>query len=185
MNFDYFVFYWIDNSSIGRSMYTSVLNASSPTYTRTVCGMSNYYFEAIQINVNQTGQYTLFSKSNMDTYGYIYKYNFSPTHPSKNKYSGNDDGCRDGQFNSFAQFQFNFVTHLLSNTTYILVMTTYSSNTTGPFSIIAYGLDKVSFKRYSEYISIVFLIITRKYEIEKMFENSVSIVNRQTTLTFD
>ena len=105
--------------------------------------MSNHYYEVIRLVVNETGDYTLFTKSDIDTYGYIYKDTFDPKNPSKNIELENNDGCD--------QEQFKFDIQLDVNTTYILVVTTFDSNKTGTISVLILGPAHVIFKRICEY----------------------------------
>jgi hypothetical protein len=92
-----FVFNQIETSSIVESMYSSALTVNSPTYSRN-CRISNYYYEAIQVNAVTTGFYSLSGKSEVDIYGYIYKDNFNPLSPFENLLSENGVSCGDRQF---------------------------------------------------------------------------------------
>jgi hypothetical protein len=89
------------------------------------------------LNVNTTGNYRFVSQSNIDTYGYIYQGNFYPSNPSMNIYE------EDNQ--SGGNNQFEIIADLRSESKYILVVTTYIEDITGPFSIVAYGPDQVQF----------------------------------------
>ncbi|CAF1343589.1 unnamed protein product, partial [Adineta steineri] len=80
-----------DNSSNGQLVYSSMLTRNHPTYSRTGCNLSNYYYEAIQVNVNESRYYSLSSSSSIDTYGYIYTKNFYPFDPSINLILENDN----------------------------------------------------------------------------------------------
>ncbi len=131
-------------------MYSSALMTNSTTYSRT-CAKSNYYYEAIQLTVVEVGNYSFRSNSNFDTYGYIYKSNFNPLNPFENLLSKNDDGCRDGQF--------KLISYLQTGTTYILVVTTFSSNVTGDFQISVSGPQHVSLNHISEYFAILCILI--------------------------
>jgi hypothetical protein len=106
--------------------------------------MLNYYYEAIQVNVDETGYCSLRSSSKIDTYGHIYKDKFNPYNPFENLIWRNDDSCTEDQF--------RFRIDLQDSTTYILVVTTFSPNVTGSFSIIAYGPNNVILKHISEYL---------------------------------
>jgi hypothetical protein len=79
-------------------MHSVVLDEESPTYLRNQDEMSNYYYEAIRMNVTETGEYTLFAESDIDTYGYIYIDTFDPKNPSTNQESQGNDGCGGLQF---------------------------------------------------------------------------------------
>ncbi|CAF1451376.1 unnamed protein product, partial [Adineta steineri] len=64
-------------------IYSSKLTDNSPTYYRD-CQVPQCHYETLQIHVNTTGLYVLWSKSNINTYGYIYKNDFNPLKPSEN-----------------------------------------------------------------------------------------------------
>jgi hypothetical protein len=89
------------------------------------------------LNVNTTGNYRLVSQNNIDTYGYIYQGNFDPSYPLMNILEEDD---QNGGIN-----QFQITVDLRSESKYILVVTTYIEDITGPFSIVAYGPDQVQF----------------------------------------
>jgi len=121
---------------------------NSQKYERKGCSSSLiYYYEAIQVNVITSGSYSFSSNSSVDTYGYFYKDHFNPFNPSENLLSQDDDGCDNNQF--------KLVAYLQSNATYVLVVTTYFSNRTGKFSIIALGINNITFNRISEYLYFV------------------------------
>ena len=123
------------------SMYLSELTADSQTYSRD-CRISNYYYETIQVNVNETAYYSIESNSSVDTFGYIYEDSFNPFNPSENLLSQSNDQCND---------QFKLVTNLQVSSTYVLVVTTFGPNVTGEISIIVSGPNNVSFNPISEY----------------------------------
>jgi hypothetical protein len=106
--------------------------------------MSKFYYEAIQVNVNETGSYSLGSSGSVDTYGYIYKDKFDPYNPFENLLMKDDDNC--------GPTQFKLITYLQSSTTYILVVTTFSAKKTGAFSIFVSGPNKISLKHVSKYL---------------------------------
>ncbi|CAF0825500.1 unnamed protein product [Adineta steineri] len=64
-------------------IYSLKLTDNSPTYYRD-CQVPQCHYETLQIHVNTTGSYILWSKSNTDAYGYIYKNDFNPLKPSEN-----------------------------------------------------------------------------------------------------
>ncbi len=90
-----------------------------------------------------SGSYILSSDSGMNTYGYLYKDYFNPLNPTENLLSENDENCGNNQF--------KFVGDLQSTATYILVTTTYFSDETGKFVIIASGPNNVTFDLIREY----------------------------------
>ncbi|CAF4207317.1 unnamed protein product, partial [Adineta steineri] len=63
--------------------YSSKLIDNSPTYYRD-CQVPQCHYETLQIHVNTTGLYVLWSESNINAYGYIYKNDFDPLKPSEN-----------------------------------------------------------------------------------------------------
>jgi hypothetical protein len=130
-----------------QTVYSSELTTDSHAYARTGCDESNYYYETIQVNVVTSGVYILSSKSNIDTYGYIYRDRFNPINSLDNLLSeDNQDWEKD---------QFKLVIDLQSSTTYVLVVTTYSPKVTGNFSIFAYGPNNIILNRISECIYIL------------------------------
>ncbi|CAF4290084.1 unnamed protein product, partial [Adineta steineri] len=64
-------------------IYPSKLTDNSPTYHRDSL-VPEYHYEALQTHVNTTGLYVLWSESNMNAYGYIYKNDFNPLKPFEN-----------------------------------------------------------------------------------------------------
>ncbi len=118
------------------------MTTNSQTYGREVCKSSDVYYEAIQINVITSDFYSFSSNSDFDAFGYFYEDYFDPFDTRKNFILKDDDGCINSQF--------VFVPYLQSNSTYVLVVTTYRSDTIGTFSIIASGAHNVTFNRISE-----------------------------------
>jgi hypothetical protein len=110
----------------------------------TGCGASNYHYEAIQLDVVETGCYNLISNNTIATHGYIYKDNFNPINPTINILLQNDRHYRG------RDDQFEFQTYLLINTTYILVVTTFDPGVTGVFSVLVTGPNSVSFNYIGE-----------------------------------
>ncbi len=103
------------------------------------------YYETLQFNINRTASYILWSESNMNTYGYIYKNDFNPLKPSENLLLEHDGSCN--------QEQFKLIINLEINTRYILVVTTYRPKTMGRFSVFVSGPDNVSLNHFSEYLN--------------------------------
>ena len=121
-----------------QSVYSSALTNRSQIYCRQRnCLGSMFYYEAVQINVNRTGSYTILCNSTMDTYGYIYNTSFNPSFTNENLLLFND--------NSGVDLQFIFRTFLQTVTTYILVVTTNRQSVTGVFSVIATGPELLIF----------------------------------------
>jgi hypothetical protein len=124
-------------------MYSSELTTNSQTYSGGF-PRADYYYEAIQVNVVDTGCYILRRNSTVDTFGYLYKDNFSPPCQSENPLSEDDDSGGGGQF--------KLTTYLQISTTYVLVVTTSSPNVRGNFSIFVSGSNNVSLNRKSGYM---------------------------------
>ncbi|CAF0735875.1 unnamed protein product [Adineta steineri] len=128
-----------DTSSIVQSIYSSVLTEKHPTYSRIDCDLPNYYYEAIQMNVNESRYYSFNFNSSIDIHGYMYKENFYPSGPSMNLITKNVD--------SLGKNQFEFRIFLQSTTANILVVTTSIPNVTGAFSVVVSGINNVTFER--------------------------------------
>lgn len=124
-------------------MYSSALTTNSRTFVDNVCDRSTYYYEAIQINVNESGRYSVSSSSTYRIYGHVYKNSFDPFDLSHNRYLENGDEIND--------IQFKFITNLLIDTVYILVVSINDSNVGTNFSIIVSGPKSVRFSRIGEY----------------------------------
>ena len=131
----------IDIPAIIRWNYTSSLNDISPLHDHHNCALLAYYYEAIEINVTQSGYYTLSSITNLDSYGYLYKDYFTSFNPEETSVNYNTDGCQDGNF--------KITEYLQSNTTYILIVTTHMMEkfAQGPFSVIIRGHHNITMKR--------------------------------------
>ncbi|CAF3909027.1 unnamed protein product [Adineta steineri] len=138
--FEYLEELCTNTSSVVQTVYTSKLTTNSSTYFRS-CSSSRSYYEAIQMNVHDSGLYTFLSRGNMDTYGFIYEDYFKPSSPRKNLLFNDDGGCEP--------YNFKFTIALESSITYILVVTTYSSNVTDAFAIFVFGPDNVELKNIS------------------------------------
>jgi hypothetical protein len=162
-------------------MYNSALTTMSPSYTRTSDDKSpRYYYEAIQMKVMEAATYSFRSNSTMDTYGYIYKDSFNSCDPALNLISEDDQ--------SGGSNQFQLISSLRANTTYILVVTTFRKSITGNFSILVSGPNDVTLNYISEYIYGSLNNQDRSTKIQKMLAPSVStlihIIKRHNTRKF-
>jgi hypothetical protein len=142
MKFDSFVFHCLDMSSVIQWTNSSALTTKSQMYSQD-CSQDNFYYDAFEIKVPETRYYTIWSSSNIDTYGYIYENSFDSLNPSENLWMKDDDGGSNGQF--------KFEIPLYVDTTYILVITTYYPKTPGEIKINILGLKDVTVKRHGEY----------------------------------
>ena len=118
-----------------RSKYSSQFTVDSRKYCRDYKTRS-YYYQTLQINVKKTGSYVLWSKSEVDTYGYLYKDDFDPLQPFGNLIDEHSGYCNQGQL--------RFIRNFDENTKYILVITTYYPNATGNFTIFISGDNNVT-----------------------------------------
>jgi hypothetical protein len=122
--------------------YSSTLDNHSAIYARELCPSSNYFYEALAFNVSIAGNYSFWSHSEIDTHGYLYRDIFNPFQPAVYRISSNDDSCKNGQF--------LIVDRLLTNTRYILVVTTQWIDVTGRFSVIYDGPTSIQLVRLSK-----------------------------------
>ena len=123
-------------------VYSSKLTVDSPTYYRD-CEIPQCHYETLEINVVTKGVYVLWSESNINTYGYIYKNDFDSLKPLENLLSQHNGYCNDEQFKLFIDLEIN--------TRYVLVVTTHRPNTIGNFSIFISGPDNVTVNYISKY----------------------------------
>ncbi|CAF1167639.1 unnamed protein product [Adineta steineri] len=125
-----------------QSNYTSSLTTYSPTTCHPdMCSNSNFYYEAIKINVFVAGVYTIACSSSIDTYGFLFNSTFDPTNPTKNLLVSDDDGAGNQQF--------KLVYFLQPSINYTVIATTYYPFISGSFSLIATGPGVVYFTRIS------------------------------------
>lgn len=134
----------LDTPSVLRSTYQSELTTAGDKYSRDQCLSSEYHYEALQFDTPSSGVYRFQSESTVYPYGYLYRDTFNPYDPNHNRLLENDETCGMGQLllNSL----------LLSNTTYILVVTTDIPRRTGAFMIQAFGAANITFNRIGEFI---------------------------------
>jgi hypothetical protein len=108
------------------------------------CAIPKCYYETLQMNVVKSGSYVLWSESNINTYGYIYKNNFDPLKPSDNLLLEHNGTCN--------QEQFKLMIDLENDTQYVLVVTTYRPYETGSISVLISGPGNVSLNHFSKYL---------------------------------
>ncbi|CAF0778639.1 unnamed protein product [Adineta ricciae] len=123
-----------------QSNYSSEITTNSPKYCRDYKSRS-YHYETLEINVKKPGPYVIWSESEYDTYGYLYKDNFDPLQPFGNLLFQHSGKCN--------QHQLKFFVDLEANIKYILVITTYYPNHTGNFSIFISGDNDVTINRFN------------------------------------
>ena len=125
-------------------IYSSKLTVDSPTYDQR-SELAKWHYETLEMNVITKGMYVLWSESNINTTGYIYKNNFNSLKPSQNFLVKHDGYCNDGKFKLLIDLEIN--------TRYILVVTTNHPNTIGNFSIFISGPNKVTLNQWRNNIT--------------------------------
>ena len=89
-------------------MYPSKLNVVSQLHSRNSdFRMPTSLYDAVQANVVESCYYTFFSKSIIDTYGYLNENSFSPKDPYLKWHLHNNDDFDDEQFKLYDNLQFN------------------------------------------------------------------------------
>ena len=104
-----------------------------------------FYYEPVQINVVQSGTYTLSSIGNRfgGLMGYLYKEHVNEFIPSKRLIDFNHNGCSDTEFKIIAELQ--------SSETYILIIAPFVAPWRPKFSILAYGPNNITFNPISKF----------------------------------
>ncbi|CAF4012418.1 unnamed protein product, partial [Rotaria magnacalcarata] len=120
---------------------SSELTVNNPIYDRRGDGNSSCYYDTFDLSVSIAGTYRIGSKSAMDTYGYLYNGSFISNHPNLNLIASDDDSSGGAQF--------GFALSLQPHAIYTLLVTTFSDFETGPYTVIASGLQRVTLTRTS------------------------------------
>jgi hypothetical protein len=123
-------------------VYPLKLTADSPTYYRD-CEIPQCHYETFEIIVPVMGEYVIWSESDFDIYGYIYKNDFDSLKPSENLLIKHNGYCNGGQFKLFINLEID--------TRYVLVVTTHRPKTIGNFSITISGSENVTLNHISKY----------------------------------
>ncbi|CAF1600222.1 unnamed protein product [Adineta ricciae] len=119
--------------------YSSILTQNHTKFSRTIFHQSEYHYETIEVLVDENGFYILTANSSIDLYGQLYKHYFDILNPVHNLIAWHGKCCNKDQF--------RFTLELLTDTKYILVVTTYNPNMTGPFSVTVFGPNTVHLER--------------------------------------
>jgi len=77
--------------------FAGALTSVSPTYTRHG-GSGSFFYQAIEVRVPVTGEYTFTASGSIDTFGYLYQGNFYPSYPEYNIVEHDDDSAGNSQF---------------------------------------------------------------------------------------
>lgn len=104
----------------------------------------SFYYQAIDLQVFQTGNYTFISSSVIDTAGYIYNGTFSPFNMDINLIGKFYDEC-------LYLIEHRLIIHLHINTTYLVVITTHKPDVLGNYSIIVSGRNTIDLSPISKY----------------------------------
>ena len=124
-----------------QAIYSLKLTTNSPKISRD-CSKADYYYEAIQVNVDQSGFYSFSGTSSMDDPNGILYHIFDPTDTLKDRWFS-ENRCNH-------QGRFQFSVELDKDITYTLVVTTLQSNMIGNFSVTVFGSGNVTLNRISE-----------------------------------
>ena len=102
-----------------------------------------HYYEPIQINVVQSGNYTVSSIDNSyGAMGSLYKEHFNEFMPEERLIAHNLNGCPNREF--------KIITELQSSVTYILIMMPIYSHSRNNFSIVVFGPNNITFNPISK-----------------------------------
>ena len=121
-----------------QTTYMSELTEQNQVYPR-VCGIGNYHYEIVHINVEQSGSYTFDTNTSILLYGYLYRNDFDPSYPNRNLLAQSNFSC--------GKFHFGLAEYLELNTRYILVITTFDPNVIGSFTLFVNGPHNVTLNR--------------------------------------
>ncbi|CAF1956177.1 unnamed protein product [Rotaria magnacalcarata] len=110
------------------SSYSSTLSSNSPFFTRPEVAVGRqYFYQAIEVTIPTTGDYSFKSDSPIDVIGYFYQIYFDPSNPTANLITKDDD--------SGSSLQFLIRVFLQVGRRYFLVVSTHAESNTGSFSI--------------------------------------------------
>lgn len=126
------------------SKYISELTENSPKYKYSNCHLDGENYQSVQINVAQSGTYTVISyasykNSQVRNRGYLYTQHFDPNKPEEQLILYEDHrACVRDDF-------FEQVIDLVSNNTYVFVSILCILLREMPFAIRIYGPNYVTF----------------------------------------
>ncbi|CAF1461593.1 unnamed protein product [Adineta ricciae] len=124
------------------SIHSSQLTEKLPTYDPFCSSVPTFFYEAIQMNVIESGFYTIYIRSNRaNTYSNIYKSNFYPSLPLLNLLM---------DWDAVENRHIDPVTvTLMNDTRYIYVMATSYKNQTTGFWMNIFGRSHVHFQPFN------------------------------------
>lgn len=135
------------------------MNEHSRKHNHQNCYLHDYYYETLRIDVLTSDYYVFSSESNINTYAYLYRDNWTSSYPELNLISFDDDSCIENQF--------RMTIYLQVNMTYILLVTTSAAdkNIKGKISLIIEGPDKININTFRMYIHITGLFEYCQYSL--------------------
>jgi len=129
------------NTTIHQYVYSSELTTNNPTFHQTDCEFIRYlwfYYESIQINVMQSGNYTFSVISQSFILGISwYEQYFNPYIEYELLYQPYQINC-PGIPNPY-----KLTVELQSDVTYILVVATITAPRIGNFSVLSFGPNRI------------------------------------------
>ncbi|CAF0767858.1 unnamed protein product [Adineta ricciae] len=114
------------------SYYSNILTTNSDRFP-----YSHKHYHQVRIVAYASGLYNFTSISYLNTFAYLYRGAFDPYNASLNLIT-------DGNYN-YQTNQFELAAFLRAGSSYVLVFTTDTGNTTGYFTIAAYGPNYLHF----------------------------------------
>ncbi|UJR07027.1 hypothetical protein I4U23_011315 [Adineta vaga] len=121
------------NLYVRNTTISSSLTRNNPTFARFNGSGSNYYYDQYSIIVPATGSYVFMSSGSINTYAQFY----GPRPGYLNYFLISYDD------NSAGNNQFKIQMYLQASTQYYIIVSTYNSNETGNYTLIASGLNSV------------------------------------------
>ena len=121
---------------MNQANYYGLLSSSSPLFVPVHQFQGYYYYQALRVTVRVNGTYMFISNSSIDMFGYLYNNSVDPSEPTQNMLMFNDDSAGGRQF--------RITVNLTSESSYVLIVTTFWPSTSGSFSITAFGPSSIS-----------------------------------------
>ena len=138
----YFFSQYIGTENLIQTVYSSVLTTNSCKCSREPCD-SNYYCNIIEVQVHESGIYTIFINGTTNMFGYAYENNYLLFDLTKNSLIKS--------INPYAN-PFRFTIHRYKNSTFILIITTVVEGMQANFSVFINGPTSVDIKRIGMFI---------------------------------
>jgi hypothetical protein len=129
---------------------------NSQTYSRD-CVKSNYYYEARQVTVTESGYYAFVISMTSKVVANIYKDSFNTLNPFINLMTE----CNS----SFSPWRLGLTPYFQAYTVYVLVITTRNPNMTGVLEVYVSGPKKVTLTIASKYLYYFVISLSMGLEI--------------------